>query len=103
MRYIGIRSSSSNTSSRNVDDQLFLQIIFSRVTVCKDKLKKVRVWSRNFENASKFVQETSQSFPNIEFKAVGTAKEAVEGADIINTVSFSPTPILEVLCDHCTP
>ena len=57
-------------------------------------LTGVRVWSRKFENAQKFAdQAAAQSHTPI--KAVDTVREAVDGADIICTVSSTTEPILK--------
>jgi ornithine cyclodeaminase len=57
-------------------------------------LTGVRVWSRKFENAKKFAgQASAQS--RIPINAFDTVREAVDGADIICTVSSATEPILK--------
>jgi ornithine cyclodeaminase len=57
-------------------------------------LRKVRIWSRNFEHARALVAEQKgRSGTSIE--AVATAEAAVRGADIIATVTASPNPVLQ--------
>jgi len=51
-------------------------------------LRRVRVWSRRPETARRFAAEES-------VEAVETAKEAVEGADLICTVTSAREPVLE--------
>ncbi|HKH49768.1 MAG TPA: ornithine cyclodeaminase family protein [Thermoanaerobaculia bacterium] len=51
-------------------------------------LRRVRVWSRRPETARRFADEES-------VEAVATAREAVEGADLICTVTSSREPVLE--------
>lgn len=55
-------------------------------------LKRVRVASRNYENAKKFVDGHSEeySFP---IEAVKNVEEAIRGADIIVTVTSSSQPV----------
>ncbi len=54
----------------------------------------VRVWSRNFAHARSFAQD-AQSSGGIEISTFQTAREAVEGADIICTVTAATAPVLE--------
>lgn len=51
-------------------------------------LRRVRVWSRHPESARRFAAEHS-------VEAVATAREAVEGADLVCTVTSSREPVLE--------
>ena len=51
-------------------------------------LRRVRVWSRHPENARRFAAEQG-------VEAVATAREAVEGADLVCTVTSSREPVLE--------
>jgi ornithine cyclodeaminase len=57
-------------------------------------IKRVRVWSRNFENAEKFVARAAQKH-KIEIIAAQTAQDAVTGAEIICTVTASTQPVLK--------
>lgn len=56
-------------------------------------LSHVRVWSRNFEHAQRFMQRNKQSEFHLE--TCEHAQAAVEGADLICTVTSSPEPILK--------
>jgi ornithine cyclodeaminase len=51
-------------------------------------LRRVRVWSRRPETARRFAEEQG-------VEAIDTAREAVEGADLICTVTSSREPVLE--------
>ena len=51
-------------------------------------LKDIRVWSRNEEKRNVFAQMTGS-------RAVGSAEEAVRGADIVVTATFAGEPVLE--------
>jgi alanine dehydrogenase len=58
------------------------------------KLRRVRVWSRNPERARAFAESESKgSSPRVE--AVADPRAAVEGADLICTVTASREPVLE--------
>lgn len=57
------------------------------------KIKRIRVWSRNHDHAQRFVLQQGEGC-NVEIYAVKDAQEAVEGADIICTVTASRTPVL---------
>jgi ornithine cyclodeaminase len=57
-------------------------------------VSRVRVWSRTPENAQRFAQEQSERH-GIEVIAAGSAREAVDGADIICTVTSAREPVLE--------
>jgi len=54
-------------------------------------VKQVRVWSRSQEKRERF----SQSVGAVG-RAVGSAREAVQGADIVITATFARDPVLEV-------
>jgi ornithine cyclodeaminase len=57
-------------------------------------LRRVRVWSRNPENARAFARrETDRGGPEIE--PCTSAREAVEGADVICTTTAAREPVLE--------
>ena len=53
-------------------------------------LRRVRVWSRNQDNARKFASASP-----IPVEVMATPRAAVEGADLICTTTATPTPILE--------
>jgi len=52
------------------------------------ELKDVRVWSRNESRRTEFAKKTGS-------RAVSSAEEAVRGADIVATATFSAEPVLE--------
>jgi ornithine cyclodeaminase len=54
-------------------------------------LHRVRVWSRNRQHASAFADDSAKQ---LEVLAVGSAEDAVRGADIVATVTASSEPIL---------
>jgi ornithine cyclodeaminase len=56
-------------------------------------ISTVRIWSQHFDHAQQFAVLES-NIHNIAIKAVETAKEAVEGADIICTVTSATKPIV---------
>ncbi len=60
-------------------------------------LRRVRVWSRHPESARRFAAEESArpSGDGLPIEAVTTAREAVEGADLICTVTSAREPVLE--------
>jgi ornithine cyclodeaminase len=57
-------------------------------------VKNIRVWSRNAERVSKFVEREAKHRP-IEVVVAGSAEEAVRGADIICTTTSSREPVLQ--------
>jgi len=57
------------------------------------KIRRVRVWSRNQQNAVGFAGRESQRH-KIKVEPVATVKAAVEGTDLICTTTSSPDPIL---------
>ncbi|MBN1318163.1 MAG: ornithine cyclodeaminase family protein [Anaerolineales bacterium] len=57
------------------------------------KIQRVRVWSRTLKNAQSFARQQSR-LHDVPIKAVYTAREAVENADIICTTTASPQPVL---------
>ena len=56
-------------------------------------LSGATVWSRNGENARAFARRESARH-GLEVRVAGTAREAVEGADIVCTTTSSPEPLL---------
>jgi len=52
------------------------------------RFKDIRVWSRNPENRNRFARETQT-------RAVATAEEAVRGAAVVVTATWSKDPVLE--------
>jgi ornithine cyclodeaminase len=57
-------------------------------------ISAVRVWSQRFDHAQKFAEQGSNAH-GITIKAVGAVQEAVQGADIICTVTSATEPILQ--------
>jgi ornithine cyclodeaminase/alanine dehydrogenase-like protein (mu-crystallin family) len=57
-------------------------------------IESIRIWSRSPDRAKSFAQETAARF-NLTAQAFGTVREAVEGADIVCTLTASDTPVLE--------
>jgi len=51
------------------------------------RFEEIRVWSRSEENARRFAKEAGAM--------VTTAEDAVRGADVVLTLTSSPTPILQ--------
>ena len=58
------------------------------------KITGVRVWSQHFDHAQKFADQASTGHI-IPIRAFDTVKKAVDGADIICTVSSATEPILQ--------
>lgn len=57
-------------------------------------INHVRIWSRNLDHAQKFAERESTRC-SIQIEAVDSARDAVEGADIICTVTSATEPILQ--------
>jgi ornithine cyclodeaminase len=57
-------------------------------------IKRVKVWSRNLDHAQSFARRESRRL-SLSIEAAESAEGAVEGADIICTVTSSPDPILQ--------
>jgi alanine dehydrogenase len=58
------------------------------------QLSEVRVWSRNAEKREAFAQRCTTKL-NLNVRAVETARECVEGADIVTTATSSRQPVIE--------
>lgn len=61
-------------------------------------IKEIRVFGRNKEKANNFVKDIRAEFQgkfNFNIKVAKTADEAVKDADIITTVTTSPTPVFD--------
>jgi alanine dehydrogenase len=61
---------------------------------CVRDIRRVRVWSRSGDRAKDFVARARERF-DMEIVTMGTAREAVEGADVICTITAARTPVLE--------
>lgn len=57
-------------------------------------LRRVRIWSRNPESARRFAEREGESF-GVKVERVASVREAVEGADLICTVTAAKEPVLE--------
>jgi len=61
---------------------------------CVRDLKRVRVWSRSGDRAKEFAVRARKQF-DVEIVVSSTAREAVESADVICTITAARTPVLE--------
>jgi ornithine cyclodeaminase len=61
---------------------------------CVRPIRRVRVWSRNAEHARSFANREAGR-QGLAIEAVSAARAAVEGADLICTVTASAEPVLE--------
>ena len=57
-------------------------------------IKHVGIWSRNFDHAQSFAERESARF-SLSIEAFESAERAVDGADIICTVTSSTDPVLQ--------
>jgi ornithine cyclodeaminase len=57
------------------------------------RLRRIRVWSRNAQNARAFAERASEHH-GVRVEAMASAREAVEGADIICTTTAAKEPVL---------
>ncbi len=57
-------------------------------------LREVRVWSRKAERREAFASRCAEKF-GLNVRAVGTARECVEGVDIVVTATSSREPVFE--------
>lgn len=57
---------------------------------------QVRIWSRNSDSVIRFAEDirVSAEAAGTTVKMCATPKEAVEGADVICTVTFATTPVI---------
>jgi ornithine cyclodeaminase/alanine dehydrogenase-like protein (mu-crystallin family) len=58
------------------------------------KLSEVRVWSRSAEKRAAFADRCAKKF-NLNVRAVDTARQCVEEADIVTTATSSRQPVIE--------
>jgi len=58
------------------------------------RLRDVRVWSRREENRQRFAGEMAGRFGDLVVTAAGSAREAVEDADLIALVTASTEPVI---------
>lgn len=56
-------------------------------------LSAVTVCSSSVESAQRFVDEEAAAFPDVPFRAVSSADEAVRDADVVCAVSSAPDPL----------
>ena len=61
---------------------------------CVRDIRRVRVWSRSGDRATDFAARARERF-DVDIVVTGTAREAVEGADVICTITAARTPVLE--------
>lgn len=57
-------------------------------------VKQVTVWSQNYAHAQAFVERAALVHPVLNIRACSSAEEAVQIADIVCTVTSSPTPVV---------
>ena len=57
-------------------------------------IRRVRVWNRNFDHAQSFAERESARV-SLSIEAIESAEHAVDGADIICTVTSSTDPVLQ--------
>lgn len=58
-------------------------------------LERVRCYSRDASRRAAFVERAAQELPSVRVEAADSAEVAVRGADIVVTVSTSPSPIVQ--------
>ena len=61
---------------------------------CVRPIERVRIWSRSGEKSKTFAVRAKKQF-GVEVVVANSAREAVEGADVICTITASRTPVLE--------
>jgi alanine dehydrogenase len=59
------------------------------------KLRELRCYSRNAENRARFAVWARGAVPGLTVAPVDSARAAVEGADVVVTVTTSRTPVIE--------
>ena len=68
--------------------------LFSLLKVMPN-IETLQVWGRNKGRMTDYINEIKALYPNINIIACENAKEAVSGADIIYTVTYSEEPIIK--------
>lgn len=63
------------------------------ITLVRD-IKKVTVWCPTLAESEKFCDKHRKDYPDIQFIPCENCEDAVKDADIINTVTPSPVPVL---------
>lgn len=58
-------------------------------------IESVKVWGRNSEHVSKYLEDMKNKLPNITFVQVDTPQEAIKGVDILITTTYSKEPIVK--------
>jgi alanine dehydrogenase len=61
---------------------------------CVRDVRRVRVWSRSGDRAKEFAARARATF-GVEVVVSGSAREAVDGADVACTITAARTPVLE--------
>ena len=61
---------------------------------CVRDIRRVRVWSRSGERANELAARARKQF-DIDVVVSGSAREAVDGADVVCTITAARTPVLE--------
>jgi ornithine cyclodeaminase len=61
---------------------------------CVRDIQRVRVWSRSGDRARDFAARAGKKV-DVEIVVAGSAREAVEGADVVCTITGARTPVLE--------
>lgn len=56
-------------------------------------IRQVRVASRHYSNAQRFVRERAAEFPGTSWMALPTPAEAVEGAEVVCTATLATVPL----------
>lgn len=68
--------------------------LFSLLQVMPN-IQNLHVWGRSERRMAKYIEEVKQLYPHLNVVACDNAKEAVKNADIIYTVTYSETPIVQ--------
>lgn len=58
-------------------------------------IQNLQVWGRSKDKVEKYVWETKKQYPSLNITVCDTAKEAVNNADIVYTVTYSQKPIIQ--------